>query len=225
MKLISWLALTPGSGAMTITVNLCAELAAANKSVFCLGFGEHGHLRSWLQPESLERVDGFTVADSRFGFSWTLMPETVGSEALSNFLHAHAEQYEYVFSFGWPETPEAQADWLRTADWLGLCVNLKAEDVLPETAAALHCLCDLGSREVDLLIPNQVNPLDWEHNAEVLLGLSEQVGSEKMAAMIPFCERIHDLPATGSTVWELSQANLQIPFRQLLQYLPLDQQA
>ena len=69
---------------------------------------------------------------------------------------------------------------------------------------------------MDLIISNKINTKEWEHNSQQLFALGDYFGYETLADPIPHCERIHDLPLTGWTVWDLQQENLKSAFTRLV---------
>jgi hypothetical protein len=66
-----------------------------------------------------------------------------------------------------------------------------------------------------LVVLNKVNTKEWRNNTESFSLLADYFGYERISDPIPHCERIHDLPVDGRTVWELAQKNLHDAFMRL----------
>ncbi len=63
----------------------------------------------------------------------------------------------------------------------------------------------------EYIVPCKVRFNDGQ-NLELLSILANQVGVDKVLDGIPRCERIHDLPLIGKTIWELDNQPLQAAF-------------
>ena len=100
---------------------------------------------------------------------------------------------------------------------LAVCTDLEHLDELGLSRTLQQKLgVEDDARPVDLIISNKINTKEWEHNSQQLFALGDYFGYETLADPIPHCERIHDLPLTGWTVWDLQQENLKSAFTRLV---------
>ncbi|MEA1962093.1 MAG: hypothetical protein U9N81_12650 [Bacillota bacterium] len=105
------------------------------------------------------------------------------------------------------------------ADNVIACTDLKHED---ETCRLEKLQKELevhsnGKRGINLVLPTKINTNEWESNTNNLFAIGDYFGYERIADLLPFCERIHDLPKDGKTVWQLRQKNIQDAFNRLLE--------
>ncbi|MGI6435757.1 MAG: hypothetical protein ACOX0F_10400 [Syntrophomonadaceae bacterium] len=210
MKPILLLSPHPGAGVATVSVNLAAGLIEAGNKVLLVSMGEDPRLKQWLE----KAVDARGSLLSRHpGLVWQQFPD------------------EADFRLGDGEYPDYLLIMAGSID--------KIQAVIQETPALILCIIDgvkhscedimaldqqlkritSASRGIDLLVPNKVQPGEWEESSRLLLCLGEQWGWERVADPLPYCEAIHDLPLEGKTVWELpaQYSNRQAAFQSLVE--------
>ena len=210
MKNILLISARPGAGVMTISVNLATGLARCGSQVLISSFPSNPTFTTWLQ----------------------------GSQNGANGL---LERYANLKLVEWPEFLEGESDLEKSYDyWLGICGgDLEKAARWKGKEVQVFCIFDAvenSSEEVitierklrqlseeligiDLLVPNKVHPGEWKKSSGLILDLSNQLGWEKVADPIPFCEAIHDLPKERKSVWELPDYynNRKQAFQRLLE--------
>lgn len=228
MKTIAVVSAHPGSGQTTILVNLASGLVRKGCQVLVVDPSNNKKLRHWLGLQS-KPVQGSAstepamigksiIEHSRLGFdlmSFSSNPEG-RCENLDNRLVMEIGTYEYTLLH-----PSSKGD----VDILScipaallVCTDLKNDNELEEIKKVELCWQESGgqSDSITLIVPNKINTKEWEHNTEQLFAIADHFGFEKIADPIPHCERVHDLPLDGRTVWDLSQENLREAFLRLV---------
>lgn len=194
MKNILLISARPGAGVMTIAVNLATGLARCGSQVLISSFQSNPTFTTWLQG-SRESANGLLECYANLKLvEW---PEFLAGE--SNL----EKSYDYWLGI-------CGGDLEKIARWKGkelqvLCIFDAVKDASEEIITIERKMRQL-SREligIDLLVPNKVHPGEWKKSSDLILDLSNQLGWEKVADPIPFCEAIHDLPKERKSVWEL----------------------
>ena len=210
------------AGQTTITVNLASALARQGHRVLIAEKGENKKLRAWL---------GFDrAADRPMPSSGQMMPGTVATRIGTDFwmmkdaeriLPEIAVDYEYVFLL--PATSAGCENLLPRCDRILVCCSLEEKDTARQVVDLDQHLSSLTGRPqpIDLVVMNKINTKEWHNNLECFSLLADHFGEERIADPLPHCERIHDLPLDGRTVWELSQENLQDAFMRLIEIIKL----
>lgn len=215
-RIIIVLSAHPGAGQTTISVNLASALARQGHRVLIAEKGENKKLRAWL---GLDRA-----ADSPMASAGQMISGTVATCMGPNFWvmedadripHEFAVDYEYVFLL--PALSAGCESLLPGCDRILVCCSLEEKDSARQVIDLDQHLSSLtdSSRPVDLVVMNKINTKEWHNNLECFSLLADYFGEERIADPLPYCERIHDLPLDGRTVWELSQENLRDAFMRL----------
>jgi hypothetical protein len=129
--------------------------------------------------------------------------------------------YDYLLLH--PATEEDCRLFMTMADTVLVCTDLSQANELEELQAIeLFLQNSLGkAKNINLIIPNKINTKEWDHNSQQLFALVDYFGAARIADPIPYCERIHDLPWQGTTVWQLSQQNLHDAFGRLVEMVEM----
>lgn len=222
-----------GSGQTTVLVNLASGLALKDYQVLIIDSGNNQKLNHWLRLDSQPNHDANAkwtsdrMADSirRSGIGIDCLNLAVGfendSECRACVMTLAKLKYDYIFLH--PTTAEDCRLFLMVADMVLVCTDFSQTNNLEELHAMEQLLqISLGqTRNINLIIPNKINTKEWDYNSQQLFALVDYFGAARIADPIPYCERIHDLPGQGKTVWQLSQQNLQSALGRLVEMVEL----
>ncbi|NLN87367.1 MAG: AAA family ATPase [Syntrophomonadaceae bacterium] len=224
MKVITIINIHSGSGQTTVTVNLATGLQARGHRVLILDWWKTEKLNQWLgnalsSGNQDNRPPTSLISPTRLGVDlWRLdcdegVPEGGGAPASL----MEGADYEYVLIH--PTSSDHVKQLLDLPFKLAVCTDLGHPDQLGQIQALQQSLAGAGDepRPVDLIISNKINTKEWDHNSQQLFALGDYYGYGILADPIPYCERIHDLPLTRRTVWELQQENLRSAFTRLVE--------
>jgi len=226
MKTISLISTHPGAGLTTVAVNLGTGLARLKKKVLVSSLVSNPKLNSWLNsppaendikaacPDELAKkiftsplgIDHLTAETNRLN-----TPQSI------NRLKACLEKlgYDYYIQI----SNSAGSLHLIAEDCqIFICTDLKSDEEIADLIRLDQQLKG-HARRADLIIPLKLDPKEWENNSSKLLALGEHFGYERIADMIPACERIHDLAKDGKSIWDINQLVLQNAFRQLVDFV------
>lgn len=218
LKIISVVSIYPGSGQTTISVNLACGLSRAGNRVLIASMNDNKKLAIWLGIDDAKDMPGHKdIKISRMGLDvLNLNLADESSVSVIEFL-SDLKQFDYDYLL---LLPAAKSDfsWLNElSDYLIVCTDLSHADEVADIISLEKSLTESQKSSISLIVPNKINTKEWDHNSQQLFSLAEYFGYEKIADPIPYCERIHDLPLGGRTVWELSQQNLQAAFMSLVE--------
>lgn len=194
----------PGAGVNTIAVNLGIGLTHCAYKV-CLLSG-YARLSDWLSSPGNKPG---SLLERNPEFSW----------------HKPSEEYSFqkvLFNYQLyvPETRDLLTEFVGKYTTLILCVIDDNQANLPEILAINQYVRSIrqDTRGVDLVIPNKIKPGEWSDNSQLIFELAEDLGWEKVADPIPYCEALHDLPKENQSVWDLpaQYKNRQAAFRSLV---------
>lgn len=205
MKKILIIASHPGAGQTTLAVNLGSGLARKGHRVMIAAAGDNHKLHDYLDSLQREnaRGDGESVQIPFLEIAamglllekdvdyLLLVPE---EEAECEILIGEYDHLLVCIDFSGEEEVKKLTDW---------------EEILPNRPG--------GNGGITLIVPNKMNSKEWEHNSQELFALAEHFGPERIADPIPACERVHDLPRLGKTVWQIQRQNLQEAFDRLIE--------
>lgn len=215
-KTILILAAHKGAGQTTIAVNLASALARRGKQVLIADQGGNAKLKDWLGLSlTADRHSPSAQPDApAITASWTNIDywDMAGTELIpAQFL----TYYQYIFLL--PAQDSACESMLPNCERILVCCSLEEKDAAQQVIALDQRLSRLTRQPqpINLVVLNKINTKEWHNNLESFSLLADYFGDEKIADPLPHCERIHDLPLQGRTVWELSQENLQDAFRRL----------
>lgn len=215
-RIIAVLSTRPGAGQTTITVNLVSALVRNGNRVLIAEKDENPKLKAWLGIDQGTHTNspaqdqiGSVIAITRLGSDFWTMGDAQTIPA------AFDSAYDYIFLV--PVSLSSCKILLRLSDHVMVCCDLSQVDAAAQVISLDQNISDLphGARQISLVVLNKVNTKEWHHNADHFSALANYFGYERIADPIPHCERIHDLPLDGHTVWDLSQENLQDAFRRL----------
>lgn len=105
---------------------------------------------------------------------------------------------------------------INSVDHVIVCTDLEHANELKEFQT-LEKQLRASKSAISLIVPNKINTKEWDKNSRQLFALAEYFGFEMIADPIPHCERIHDLPLGGQTVWSIKQENIKDAFNRLLE--------
>ena len=183
----------PGAGVNTIALNLGIRLTHFQNRV-CLSSG-CARLADWLnRPGQREN----SLLERNPGFSWQLLSghephnEAIANGSFDYHLYVPAGQ-------NWP------ADFPIQDRLLVICVVDGNQTDRSGIMALNQYLKEVrpDGQGLDLLVPNKVKPGEWSGNSQLIFDLAEDLGWEKIADPLPYCEALHDLPKEHASVWEL----------------------
>lgn len=224
MKRIAIISIHPGAGQTTLTVNLGSALALKGSRVLVLTVGDNHKLYDYLDAAARHKSnhDFRDANDPIVKKTWMGMDilgftpknnKPAESAWLTSFMVK--TDYDYLLLI-----PAAKSDCKLLADFyehLIVCVDFSSEKEIEALIALDKEMQQLpvNNKSVSLIVPNKMNSKEWEHNSHELFALADYFGAEKIADPIPICERVHDLPKLGITIWQLNRQNLQDAFRRL----------
>jgi len=228
MKMISVVSSHPGSGQTTIVVNLASGLARKGRHVLIADIGDNQKLRRWLSLQPQQVLDSITanlgsrvelnIEKSGLGMDLMTLRHVNGKymDPVAQLLALETAQYDFVLIH--PGTIESTEILPRTPAALLVCTDLKLGNEVETLKNLEQCWQESGgpADPVTLIVPNKINTKEWEHNTEQLFAIADHFGFSKIADPIPHCERVHELPLDGRTVWDLSQENLREAFQRLV---------
>ncbi|HPT70049.1 MAG TPA: ParA family protein [Syntrophomonas sp.] len=211
-KIILLVSVRSGSGQSTTAVNLASGLARKGYRVLVAEKGKNSKLRTWLgidQDEHFLNETSLVMTIAQMGFDFWGMENT--DIIPDQFSHS----YDYIILL-----PASASDCITVqhlSDHTIVCSDLNRKDASAEVISfdRDYRIRQSNTGIIDLIVLNKVNTKEWHHNAENFSLLTDYFGCERIADPIPHCERIHDLPLDGRTVWELSQDNLRDAFMRL----------
>lgn len=224
MKLVAVLSNHTGCGITTILVNLAYGLTKQGCRILIMDLARDEKLPKWLKTyaddqktnnQALDR-HGNAIFHSRLGIDFISGDIDSLGEVASSQLQEYSV-YDYIFanSIYLFDNPLFS----QRVDYVMVCTDLNHGDELEELQGLEEHLSAWSGKSdlIKLLIPNKINTKEWEHNSQYLFSMADRYGFEKIADPIPHCERIHDLPLQGHTVWDLKQKNLQEAFNRLVE--------
>ena len=227
MKVITIVNSHPGSGQTTVTVNLATGLRARGHRVLIVDWGRNRKLLQWLGTVPLQMSQDYQAPIAPIA---PITPTSLGVDILSfagvekgqsvaDVLAPVMEGPDYEYILIHPASIEHVTQLLDLPFKLAVCTDLEHPDELAliQTLQQILGGADDEPRPVDLIISNKINTKEWDHNSQQLFALGDHFGYEILADPIPHCERIHDLPLTGRTAWELPQENLKSAFTRLVE--------
>lgn len=215
-RIILVLSAHPGAGQTTITVNLASALVRQGHRVLIAEKGKNKKMRAWL---GLEKATDNQTA-SPYQIVAGIVPTRIGTdfwvmEDADSIPTLFPADYEYVFLL--PDGSSRCENLLPKCDRIMVCCSLDEKEAAARVIALDQCLSDLtrNPKPINLVVMNKINTKEWHNNLECFSLLADYFGEERIADPLPYCERIHDLPLDGRTVWELSQENLRDAFMRL----------
>jgi cellulose biosynthesis protein BcsQ len=221
LKIITIVSVRPGAGQTSITVNLASGLARQKYRVLIIGMGKNNKLYNWLgvKPQGIavpsnKHVLGKPILTSRINAD--LLAQPVDKADIVKILKKKDLDYHYLFLL--PASKEDCSLLGGLSDHLVACTNLSQPAELEDLKALDNLWHNRAgkTRSISLLVLNKINTREWEHNQHKIDALTSYFGYEIIADPIHYCERIHDLPSAGRTIWELSQQNLQRAYMKLV---------
>lgn len=193
MQVLAMLSVRPGSGQITVLVNLASGLVRQGKRVLIGQLGASLKLLDWLgvavAGDSGDSDLAGTLASAanqirsaRFGLDLLNIPlSPAGQNSLETLQPVLAQLgYNYlILNFTLPEAgafvpPQAR---------LLVCTDLQGENEAAEIQKLQHKL--QSNNQISLIIPNRINPKEWVHNNEQLSALGEHFGYEKLVDPLP----------------------------------------
>jgi cellulose biosynthesis protein BcsQ len=220
MKAITLVSTFPGCGQTTIAVNLAAALAEQGKQVLIVSLGDNEKLIRWLdinegKGEGLDFVKSDMIYHSRRGADLLVLNSS--DDISSGSVSSDLKHLDYDFLFLLPASEKDCPFVNNLSDYVLVCTDLSHSDEVEAIISLSQLFSDSQKSSLSLIVPNKINTKEWEHNSEQLFALADYFGYEKIADPIPFCERVHDLPLTGKTVWEINRENLKDAFNSLVE--------
>lgn len=217
LKIISVVSIYPGSGQTTISVNLACGLSRAGNRVLIASINDNKKLSIWLGLNDGKDMPGHKdINISRMGLDVVNLNLADKSSVSVKELLSDLKKIDYDYLFLLPASKSDFSLLNELYDYLIVCIDLSHTDEVADIISLEKSLTD-SQKSISLLVPNKINTKEWEHNSQQLFALADYFGCERVADPIPYCERIHDLPLGGSTVWELSQQNLRAAFMSLVE--------
>lgn len=224
MKRIFVTANYPDSGISTILVNLACGLFKQGMRILIADGSENGKLAEWLGVYGDDQVSRYSdgvqwegvIAHSRLGIDYIRI-DSQPIENSSSLAWWKESAYDFIFTNS--QKLLSNQALACNIDAVLVCTDLTHGDEVEQLQRLEQHLLTLTGKSnlIKLIIPNKINTKEWEHNSRYLFAIAEHYGFEAIADPIPHCERIHDLPMQGYTVWNLKQKNLQEAFNGLVE--------
>lgn len=226
LKTISIVSTHPGSGQTTITINLASGLVRNGFRVLIGSLNCNDKLGRWLgidsgQYNSMNFKKSITngILTSQIGIDWLIMNSSIEDSSGTTIFLPDLKGLDYDFLLLLPASKSDCCRLDELSDYLIVCTDLSHSN---EVDAIISLENDLYNpakpgNSISMLVLNKINTKEWEHNSQQLFALADYFGYERIADPIPHCERIHDLPLDGRTVWELSQQNIKDAFMSLVE--------
>ncbi len=206
MQVLAMLSAHPGSGQITVLVNLASGLAWRGKRVLIGQLGPSRKLLNWLGVAADGNSCDSDLAGNRDTAVNQIKPVRFGLDLLNipvsrmerNFLETLEPilaQLGYDYLILNPTVPEAGTLIPSHARVL-VCTDLQGKNEAAEIQELQRKLqmnrltvkMQTGEGafpEICLIIPNRVNTKEWGHNNQQLSALSEYFGYEKLADPLP----------------------------------------
>jgi cellulose biosynthesis protein BcsQ len=220
----------PGAGQTTLAVNLASGLVQKGYRVLIGTLGENHKLYYYLgidakQESALDSRDtqNHLIQSSRLGMDLLVFMPGPDKSANSPMLLPIMGNTDYDYLLLIPATKADCSQLGNLFEHLLICMDFSCAKEVEELIALEKYLQGLSEnpKAISLIIPNKMNSKEWAHNSQQLFALADYFETERIADPIPFCERIHDLPQQGRTVWQLSQQNLRDAFHRLMEAVEL----
>ncbi len=226
MKTIVMISSHPGAGQTTLAVNLASGLAQKGYRVLIGASGDNQKLYNYLGIEAdpallcpAQDTQNNRIRTSRLGIDWLdlVTKPDEAAETASILVITENTDYDYLLFI---PTSRTYCDLLgKLSEHLLVCTDFRCDKEVEELIALEKYLQALSgkSKAISLIIPNKINSKEWAHNSQQLFALADFFEIDRIADPIPACERIHDLPQQGHTIWQLDRQNLQEAFRRLVE--------
>lgn len=212
------------AGQTTLAVNLTSGLAQKGYRVLIGAIGDNQKLYNYLGIEAEPKTalnsrdkQNHPIPTSQLGIDlMSFKPRLDGSIELTLPILGNTV-YDYLLLI--PATKTDCSLLGNLFEYLLVCIDFNCDKEVEELIALEKYLQGLSgkSKVISLIIPNKMNSKEWANNSQQLFALADYFGTERISDPIPSCERLHDLPQLGRTVWQLNQQNLQDAFRRLVE--------
>lgn len=226
LKIISIVSTYPASGQTTIAINLASGLVRSGQRVLIVNLNGNDKLGRWLgfdpvQYSSLNYKESITryILTSRMGIDLLNMISSTDDSRSTIISSSDLKKLDYDYLLLLPAS-KSDCDRLDGLfDYLVVCTDLSHSNEITDIVSLENDLPNptKPANRISLVVLNKINTREWEHTTQQLIALADYFGYERIADPIPHCERIHDLPLDGRTVWELSQQNIKDAFRSLVE--------
>lgn len=208
MQVLTMLSAHPGSGQLTVLVNLASGLVRQGKRVLIAQLGFSPKLLNWLgvaterkfvcpalsrTPEELTSQ----IIRARFGIDMLNVPVFSGEPNFIEMLQSVMNQlgYSYLILNLSPTLPEAYS-LIPAHTRVLVCTDLRTKNESAEIQKLQRKLqlshqtklLQTGAQafpEISLIIPSRINTKDWKRNNEQLSALGEYFGYEKLVDPLP----------------------------------------
>lgn len=226
MKTMAIVSSHPGAGQTTLVVNLASGLVQKGYRILIGAIGDNQKLYTYLGIEGkhesvsvFQNTQNHIIIASRLGVDLlsfkSMLDEVTEPPMLLPFLGY--TDYDYLLLI--PATKTDCNLLGNQFEHLLVCIDFSCVKEVEELIALEKYLQDSSGKmkAISLIIPNKMNSKEWANNSQQLFALADYFGTERISDPIPSCERLHDLPQLGRTVWQLNQQNLQDAFRRLVE--------
>jgi hypothetical protein len=199
----------PGAGKTTVIINLGTALQQTGAKILWVNWKKDIIFNNWLMLPA--PTPGTSII-----YTTHLGPDALVGPVLPP--HDFLADYHYILIEA-NYIDLAQLSTLLKIDMVCCCFQTIQNS--PNELTTLQKNLTADYKNVDLFIPCQTPPGEWELTSSVLMNLSEHLGWEKIADPLPYCEAIHDLPSLHASLWDLPSQyrNRQEAFRSLLQHI------
>lgn len=231
MRIISMMSSRPGIGQTTIAVHLATGLVRKGYRVLFCNLNTHNRVYAWLGLDSDIQTHELNWHNPAIDLNKEIYPCWMGIDVLypgsdsrvgmlrneSLWGEIRALPYDYFIL-----NPGGQMEDLMIAGLLAdnviACTDLKNEDELHRLSLLQNELERISNAErgINLILPSKVRTGEWDHNSTMLFLMADHFGYEKIGELLPYCERIHDLPQSQRHAWQLHQQNIRDAFDRLV---------
>jgi hypothetical protein len=206
MQVLAMLSARPGSGQITVLVNLASGLVRQGKRVLIGQLGPSRKLMDWLGVAADGNLCGSDLAGTRdtvanqirtarFGLDMLNIPVSSAEQNFLEMLQPVLTQLGYAYLILNLTAPEAGA-FIPPRARLLVCTDLQGENEVTEIQELLRILQSHNQTEllqtggedfpdISLIIPNRINNKDWAYNNGQLSALGEHFGYAKLVDPLP----------------------------------------
>lgn len=186
----------PGSGQITVLVNLASGLAGQGKRVIIGQLGPSERLYNWAGIDTGSRSplqSDFGIGDlaahivvSRLGMDFLTLAAGEGDQSPIDLIQGYLEEMDYDYLLLNPTSASGCRQIALSNAKILLCTDLQGENEVKAIQDLQDQLQDRGVQDgIALIVSNRIETKEWDHNSRQLMILGDYFGYEKLADPIP----------------------------------------
>lgn len=194
MKSISLLSSHPGSGQITVLLNLAAGLGRNNNRVLIYDIGQHFKTYYWLRMNpfngSWAEINPLALSDFIYHSSLGIDLLSLPSNPEANFFIDNYAQtikklnYDYLLLN--ISSCEDLSLGINLADYILACTDLKADDEAQDLLNLQKEISQINNtKAIDRVVPCRIEAGEWDKNSNKLFAIGEMLGYEKLLDLLP----------------------------------------